>query len=224
MNKPNKNPELKRMKRVYKLTVLAAAGVAIVGCGATRQELPPRSPDRPHAEGKPDLVLVWVGQGEAYINRDGSWEPSPSFDYEFSVVQRRFSDHWESLKELHRRHPAYDGSAGPRDQSYFFNLAITPDRGGPVSFKVESSLGPGAGHTDAQFRHAEIELRPDISRFAPFNTYRFHQDYYYERGTLEETVELVDRGEGGDEPWVRNIESATLFAQQKFKSAPTVAR
>lgn len=164
------------------------------------------------------LTLVWVGRGEAERLEGGTWKRIPEFDYDFTVEQRRDAHHWESVKSLRRRHPDYDGSAGPREQTMFFRLTYTATgEDGRVASTIHSSLGEGSGHTDPEFRQAVLEMRPDISRFAPFDRYRISQTYAYERGALEETVMLLD----GETPWVRNTEKAALFAPHAFSGAPT---
>ncbi|MCP3138057.1 hypothetical protein [Pyxidicoccus xibeiensis] len=190
---------------------------ALAGCGSSRGGMVPLQAG-PGPE--PVLTLVWVGRGEAERLEGGTWKRIPEFDYTFTVEQRRYAGHWESVKSLRRAHPDYDGSAGPREQMMYFRLDYTaPDAAGRVSSAIRSSLGDGAGHTDAEFREAVLELRPDISRFAPFDRYRISQTYGYERGVLEESVELLD----GETPWVRNAEKATLFAPHHFDKAPTTA-
>lgn len=165
-----------------------------------------------------DVTLVWVGRGECERFEDGRWIRRPEFDYEFSVEQRRRGSHWSSIKSMRRHHPAYDGSAGPRSLTYFFELDFArPDAGGRVAASLASSLGAGTGLTDREFRAAVIEIRADVSRFAPFDRYRISQSYQYEQGRLEELVELSD----GDEPWVRNREVAMLFGPRNFEGPPT---
>ncbi|NMO23571.1 hypothetical protein [Pyxidicoccus fallax] len=191
--------------------------LTLAGCGSSRGGLVPLATG-PQPE--PVLTLVWVGRGEAERLEGGTWKRIPEFDYEFTVEQRRYASHWESVKSLRRRHPGYDGSAGPREQTMFFRLDYTaPDSQGRVASTIRSSLGDGTGHADPEFRQAAMEMKPDVSRFAPFNRYRISQVYAYERGALEETVELLD----GETPWVRNSEKATLFAPHQFASAPTSA-
>lgn len=198
-----------------RISMVLMAVLTLAGCASTREAVVPTQ-EGPGPE--PVLTLVWVGRGEAERLEGGAWKRIPEFDYEFSVEQRRFPTHWESVKSVRRRHPGYDGSAGPREQTMFFRLDYTaPDAQGRVSSAIRSSLGDGTGRTDAGFREAVLELHPDISRFAPFDRYRISQAYAYERGALEETVELLK----GETPWVRNTEKATLYAPHRFDSAPT---
>lgn len=188
-----------------------AATLAAAGCHSA-----PYVPLSATPTPEPIATLLWVGHGVAERNEGGRWVRIPEFDYEFSVEQRRYADHWESIKSLRRHHPAYDNSAGPRDQTLYFSVAFTPRAPG-VDVAVRSSLGRGHGQTDPQFRATTLELAADVSRFAPFDRYRIAQRYDYERGALHETVELAD----GDKPWVRNTEEATLFAPHAFAAPPT---
>lgn len=188
--------------------------LASSSCAPARGWAPVRSEPGP----APALTLVWVGRGEAERFEGGAWVRRPEFDYEFSVEQRRFVDRWESVKSLRRHHPAYDGSAGPREQTYFFQLRFDAATAGQdVWGQVDSSLGSGRLRTDGEFRAATLELDAQVSRFAPFDRYRITQAYDYEGGALTETVELNQ----GATPWVRNHEVARLFAAQRFDGPPT---
>lgn len=162
------------------------------------------------------LTLVWVGSGTCERLVNGAWVRTPEFDYDFSVEQKRLGTRWESVKSLRRRHPAYDGSAGPRLETWFFHLDF--EGAGPkVTTRITSSLGAGAGTTDGEFRNATLEMVAPVSRFAPFDRYRIVQQYRYEEGRLDETVSL----DKGDQPWVRNTEQAVLFAAHRFAGPPT---
>lgn len=177
---------------------------------------------RPAAD-EPLVTLVWVGRGEAERIVDGRWRRTPAFDYDFTVEQVRFRGRWRSVKSLRRLHPDYDGSAGPRAQTYFFEIEYAAPDEDRVTGQITSTLGPGTVATDPDFRRATMELRPDISAFAPFDTYRITQSYGYEDGTLTETVELLDHEDGREVPWVRNRERARLFAAHRFAEPPTRA-
>jgi hypothetical protein len=182
--------------------------LTLAGCGAAGAPILPLSP-APPAEAP--VTLVWVGTAEAERLEGGSWRRIPAFDY-----------HWESVKSLHRRHPSYDGSAGPRDQTMFFRADYAPAAAdGSVATTLHASLGDGRGHTDREFRHATLELRADVSSFAPFDTYRIEQEYGYADGTLRETVSLLKKKAGAETPWVRNHETARLFGPQAYAEAPT---
>lgn len=200
--------------RLLPALLLAAAA----GCAAgPRPPLDLREAARP----APEVTLVWSGRGEAERLEGGAWRRVPEFDYDFTVVQHRYPGHWESAKTMRRLHPAYDGSAGPREQVLGFRLAYRPAAGGRVACQVDATLGSGQGTTDPEFRAAVLELDAGTSRFAPFDTYRITQDYRYEEGRLLETVELFRRGPAGEAPWVRIREEATLFAPRAFEAPPT---
>lgn len=213
------------MKRAIRSSVLGfvtfAALAGTVACGgAPKSPLPTAAQAWPESE----ITLVWVGRGEANLFQGGAYQRSPKHDYDFMVVQRRYRDRWESVKEMHRRHPDYDGSAGPRDQSYYFRIgfaARADEPEGKVGVTVASTWGPGVGTTDPEFRNAAFSTRPEVSSFAPFDTLRLQQHYRYEEGSLEETVELLDHSGGKEVPYVRNDERATLYATRRFDAPPT---
>lgn len=199
------------------LTLAVALALSASGCAAGRPPLDLGAGPRP----APEVTLVWSGRGEAERLEGGAWRRTPEFDYEFSVVQRRYPDRWESVKTLRRLHPAYDGSAGPREQVMSFRVAYGAAAGGQVASTIASTLGDGTGRTDPEFRHAVLELDAGTGSFAPFDTFRITQDYRYEQGRLEETVELLRRGPGAEQPWVRNHEVATLYGARAFDAPPT---
>jgi len=64
------------------------------------------------------------------------------------VVQKRHNRLWQSIKTLHRIHPAYDGKAGMRDQTMYFEVAYNNLIEGKVQAAIHSSLGNGTGATD----------------------------------------------------------------------------
>lgn len=192
----------------------------VTACGgATPTPLDLRSA----AAAEPDLELVWVGRGECERLEGDGFVRAPAFDYDFSVVQRRYADHWESVKTMRRLHPDYDGSAGPREQVLSFRVEVDPVSDASTGGVVRSSLGLGRWLSDPEFREATVTLAADVSAMAPFDTYRIVQHYRYERGELEEVVELREGGEEGA-IWVRNHEHARLFAVRSFDAAPTRAR
>ncbi|MBL8783929.1 MAG: hypothetical protein JNJ59_03420 [Deltaproteobacteria bacterium] len=208
------------------MTFLAPALLATLtfatACASAPSVPPPLDAAPPTA---PDATLVWVGRGEAERKDGGRWVRDPAFDYDFSVEQRRFADRWESVKTMRRLHPDYDGSAGPREQVLWFHLRWpAAAAAGDLHGQVASRLGAGTIVSDREFRRAEIDIRPDISAHAPFDTYRIRQRYLYEEGRLEETVELLDHDgrDGAQEiDWVRNTERATLFSATRLPGPPT---
>ncbi|MBK7535795.1 MAG: hypothetical protein IPI49_10605 [Myxococcales bacterium] len=201
------------------LLAVALAGVLAAGCRSPRPAAIPAGMAAVSAPAPGELAtLVWVGQGQAERFEGGAWRRAPEFDYEFSVEQHRYADRWESVKTMRRRHPGYDGSAGPRVQSYLFRLELTAGANPTeVDYQISSSLGKGRGRGDREFRKAVLELDADVSMFAPFDRYRITQDYQYEEGKLLELVELND----GASPWVRNREVALLFGATSYPAPPT---
>lgn len=172
----------------------------------------------------PLFSIVVVGEGQAYRFSEGAWMEVPSYNYEFTVLQRRYKNRWESIKEIHRRHPLYDGRAGQRDQTHYFIVRFDPALDKRVEFFADTSLGKGKGWTDSEFRSLAVELTPaNISRFAPFNTYRITQSYKYEEGYLRETVELFKKKDGKEEPFMKMEEKAMIYVFQKLPGAPTKA-
>ena len=144
---------------------LAALVVVVIGLVACRSSAPSWIPLTAQAREAPSVTLVWVGRGECERLEDGRWVRRPEFDYEFSVEQHRRGTHWSSVKSLRRRHPSYDGSAGPRAQTYFFEIDYAQaDGAGRRTGRLASSLGAGTLHTDRDFRTAEMEGRANVSR------------------------------------------------------------
>jgi hypothetical protein len=204
---------------IFTVAVGMLSLIGSVGCSSNAR---PGVPTSAAARTEPEVMLVWVGHSTAQRLEGGSWKRVPEFDYEFTVVQRRYHDHWESTKDMHRRHPGYDLSAGPRDQTYSFSINYAPAApDGKVSGSIWSTLGDGQITTDHEFRKGQIEIAADVSSFAPFNTYRITQDYRYETGELREVVELLKKKPEGEQQWVRNDEEAKLFAVRKFDAPPT---
>lgn len=195
---------------------LLLALLTAIGCGGGGRALPLRASPFP----EPELTLIWHGTGQASRLEEGQWRRAPEHDYELTVVQRRYAERWESTKEMHRRHPDYDGSAGPRDQTLHFTLELgRAEREVPLS--IHSTLGDGRGRSDLAFQSASLRIDALVSSMAPFDTYIIEQRYAYDAGRLEETVRLVRAGEAGDTEWVRIEEQAVLYAATRFDQPPT---
>lgn len=167
------------------------------------------------------LTLVWSGQGQAFRHRGGTWERDSTYDYAFTVVQKRNEARWNSIKTMQRRHPDYDGRAGDRTQTLFFELGFRQEGEGLVS-RLASSLGEGEGRSDREFREQRLELEAaGAGRFSPYTHFRIVQHYRYEEGVLEETVELFKRKDGKEEPFMRMDERAYIYARSRLPEAPT---
>jgi hypothetical protein len=98
-------------------TTLLLAVIVLSSCSSLHSPLPLTARSE-----IPIKTSVYVGKGEAYRFMHGTWERQSSHDYDFSVVQRFHEDGWESVKEIYRRHPDYDGRAGDRDQTLYFRV------------------------------------------------------------------------------------------------------
>ncbi len=206
----------------HQRTFNAVGTLALLGisaCGPTLAAQPQKTAPWP----EPELVLIWHGYGSGTLHTEAGPERKPSQDYEFMVVQRRYADRWESTKEMHRRHPDYDGSAGPRDQTHHFTLRLDSARKGQgsISMRVASTMGDGDGTTDSEFRKATLRLEANVSSLAPFDHYEIRQHYAYEQGKLKETVLLLDTSDGESRVWFQSEEEATLYARHEFSAAPT---
>jgi hypothetical protein len=76
--------------------------------------------------------------------------------------------------------------------------------------------------SDIPFRKTTLDFEAEgAGSFAPFNRFRIRQDYEYEDGRLEETVELYKKKDALELPAFTVEESATLFAERKFTALPS---
>ena len=168
------------------------------------------------------LTLIWTGRGRAFrMGSGGAWSRDSTYDYTFTVVQRRDGARWRSVKTLQRRHPEYDGRAGERAQTMFFALDFHEEKGSLVS-RLQSSLGSGAGKSDREFREQAFEVAATgISPYAPYSHYRIVQHYRYEQGLLEETVDLLKRKDEKETPFMRVEERALIFTHNRLAEAPS---
>ncbi len=205
------------MSRFFCLPVIIL--LLLASCSTTRESIIPYRTSLPSIED--NVTLVWVGQGRAYVFEESTYVRDETNDYAFEVIQRRYGNRWESVKNMHRIHPEYDGKAGPREQTMFFRIDFSLDEDSVIS-QVRSSLGNGAGHSDPEFRDQRLQFSADgISSFAPYNTYRITQEYRYEAGELLETVELFKLRDGEEAPFAKIEETAAIFRPTKLASAPT---
>jgi len=196
----------KRLVTGLVVTALLVPGVLLSGCSSRHSPLPLTG-----AAEKPLKTAVYVGMGDAYRFVRGEWERLPSYDYEFIVVQRFHEDGWESIKEMHRRHPDYDGRAGDRDQTLYFRVKTGPIEGSSRALHVQSSWGQGRGTADADLSNVVVEFSPDISRFAPFNAFRITRKFSYDEGRLRETVEIFKKKDGQERSFMKMEEEADLY-------------
>ena len=204
-------------KLAFLFSVLLA--MLFTSCGTTDKIIVPLSKTLPSIDD--NYTIVWVGKGESYVFKDGKYVRSESNDYFFEVVQRRYGHTWKSIKNMHRVHPDYNGKAGPREHTMYFEIVFSK-QGGRIVAKVNSSLGSGTGISDNEFREQTIRFSADgVSKFAPYNTYRITQHYKYEEGILSETVELFKLKEGKETPFAKIEEKAHIFRPVKLANAPT---
>lgn len=180
------------------------AAFLVSGCAAPKSSIP-FSDSIP----QPVSTRILAGKGESFKFANGNWVRIPSYDYEFTVLQRIYEDGWESIKEVHRRHPEYDGMAGERDQTLHFIVKLSELDGETQGLKVESTLGKGRGFADRSLNYIVIEFTPEISRFAPFNIYRITQKIGEQR--VSETIELFKKKSSKEIPFMKMVEEAVIF-------------
>ncbi len=167
-------------------------------------------------------TIIWNGISKAYRYRNENWSRDESYDYQFNVVQKRYDNHWKSIKTLHRIHPEYDGKAGDRDQTMYFEVIYKTLKEQTVQSEIQASIGNGTGTSDPEFRVSELTIYiPNPSRFLPYNKFRITQNYDYEAGKLTETVELLLEKDGKETPFMKNEETAWIFIKSTLNKAPT---
>jgi hypothetical protein len=170
------------------------------------------------------IGFVCKGVFRVYYLADGK-EVNTRFilenDYVFNVTQKRYQQQWKSTKCLHRLHPEYDGKAGVRSQTMYFeiNYALV---GSKLAVNLFSSLGKGKGFSDREFRNQTLDFEVEgMSSFAPYDHIRIDQTYKYEEGLLEETVFLYKLKDGKEIPFMKNEEKAYFYVKSKLEQAPT---
>jgi hypothetical protein len=190
------------------------------GCNSALQTTIPLSTTIPFED---TYTIVWNGISEAYRFENGNWVRAANYDYQFDVIQKRYDKQWRSIKSLHRIHPDYDGKAGQRDQTMFFDLHFSKGERNDVKAEILSSLGNGSGITNKEFRAAELNINVEkAGMFMPYNKIRIAQRYDYEQGMLTETVELIKVKGGRETPFMKNEEKASFYIKGKLSQAPTV--
>ena len=189
-------------------SILLALAAFLAGCSSTRSPLP--LTDSPPVV--PSSSSVFVGHARAFRFAEGAWVAAPDHDYDFLVLERRFADHWEAVKEIHRRHPKYDGRAGPRDQTLYFSVRMSPASDGGYDLVVDSSLGRGSGHEKAGSRGLDLEIAyAGKGWFVPFDTIRIRQERPVVNGRIQETVELFSKGKGAEFPFMKMEEEGRVY-------------
>jgi hypothetical protein len=169
------------------------------------------------------FTIIWNGISEAYRYDNGNWIRAENYDYQFNVTQKRYENQWKSIKSMHRIHPDYDGKAGSRDQTMYFEVDYKNLKENKVLSVISSSLGDGVGTADKEFRNSQLIMYvKNPGMFMPYNKFRITQKYDYESGILTETVELLKEKDGKETPFMKNEEKAYFYLKGKLNQAPTV--
>jgi len=206
------------MRKTF-FSATAIISMILASCSSSKQLIVPLNRS---VELDDTYTIIWNGVSKAYRYENGQWLRAESYDYQFDVVQKRYDNHWKSVKSLHRIHPDYDGKAGDRDQTMYFEVAYKNLIDGQVNAIISSSLGNGTGTTDTEFRKSVLTMYvPNASKFMPYNKFRITQNYNYEEGVLTETVELIKEKDGKETPFMKNEETALIFIKSKLDKAPT---
>jgi hypothetical protein len=196
------------MKRFCRLVTVVFLMILMSGCAANRGALPLSESFFP----EPLSTTLFSGRGEAYRFEKGGWQKAPEYNYEFVVLKRNYDGWWETIKEMHRRHPGYNGLAGPRDETLHFTVHYSPEPDGRIRLTIGGAFGPGSGYADADFRHVVAEFKVShLKWFYPFNTYRLTQVYDYEEGIMRETVELLEIKDGRETPFMKMEEQSEMY-------------
>ena len=193
------------MKRL--LFVLFALCFSPVACSSLRTPLP-------LIDGPPLPALsssVFVGTAQAFRFAEANWVRVPTHDYEFLVLERRYADRWEVIKEIRHCHSRYDGRAGPRDQTVYFLVRTSPAADGGLDLAVEGTLGAGKGHEGAESGLVIEIASAEKGWFVPFDTIRIRQTRGTAKGRLEEVVELVSRKDGREIPFMKMQEEGIVY-------------
>lgn len=206
------------MKNVF-FYAAALAVMVLTSCSTSNEVIVPLSRS---LELDDTYTIIWNGISKAYRYDNGQWVRAENYDYQFDVVQKRYDNHWKSIKSLHRIHPDYDGKAGSRDQTMYFDVVYNDLIDQQVQAEITSSIGYGTGTSDTEFRKSELTMYvPNPSKFMPYNKFRITQHYNYEEGMLTETVELINEKDGKEIPFMKNEETALIFVKSKLEKAPT---
>jgi hypothetical protein len=206
------------MKKSF-VFVIAAYAICLTHCSAPKNTSIPLSKT---IQLDDTYTIIWNGISQAYRYVDGKWIRDAHYDYQFDVIQKRYDNHWKSIKSLHRLHPDYDGKAGDRDQTMYFEVMYKALKDSVVQSTITSSLGTGIGTSDREFRNSQLTIYVEnASSFMPYNKFRITQRYNYEEGLLTETVELIKEKDGKEIPFMKNEETAYFFMKGKLDKAPT---
>ncbi len=200
------------------IILISSLSFILLSCSSSLKTIVPLAEK---AQVEDTYTIIWNGISKAYRFENNSWQRAEDYDYIFDVVQKRYQDHWQSIKNLHRLHPDYDGRAGERSQSMYFEIAYK-QLDEALEIDLSSSLGPGRGTSDREFRQQSLEFElQGISSFSPYTHMRITQHYQYEKGLLEELVELYRIEDGKEVPFMKNEETAWFYLKGKLEEAPS---
>lgn len=88
------------MKKVI-FSATAIAFMILASCSTSKQVTVPLNRS---VELDDTYTIIWNGVSKAYRYENGQWLRAESYDYQFDVVQKRYDNHWKSVKSLHRIH------------------------------------------------------------------------------------------------------------------------
>lgn len=197
-------------------SLLLVSSLALWGCGAGASRLPLTALPPP----EPASSAVFAGWSTAYRLSQGAWLRAPGYDYDFTVLVRRYPRRWDVVKEVHRRSPDYDGLAGPRDQTLHFEVDATPTPDGGSTLAVRGTLGSGTGREEPDGRLVLEIASASRGWFVPFDSIRIRQEPPDAEGRIRETVELFSRKKGREAPFMRMEESGRLYRPGLRAEAP----
>jgi hypothetical protein len=205
--------------KTLKLIPAVILSLILFSCSGTEKIIIPLTD---HAIIEDAYTIIWNGSSQAFRYTDNNWVRDEKYDYVFDVVQKRYKNQWKSVKNMHRLHTAYDGKAGNRDQTMYFELAYKAIKGTQVISDIHSSLGEGNGTSDEEFREQTFVINMnDTGMFVTYNKIKITQHYNYEEGVLTETVELLKEKDGVMTPFMKNEEKAYFYLKGKINHAPT---
>jgi hypothetical protein len=208
------------MKRIL-ILLSSTALLGLAGCTSADKAIIPLSRQLLIED---TYTIIWNGTSKAYRFVDQTWQRADDYDYQFNVIQKRYSQQWKSIKTLQRLHPDYDGKAGDRNQTMYFDLTFQTQASAYTSM-LSSSLGKGTGTSDLEFRKQSLEFKVEgISSFAPYDHIRITQTYKYEEGLLEETVLLFQKKGSVEIPFMKNEEKAFVYTKGTLTSAPSTSK
>ena len=188
--------------------LFGALTASLAGCASGPSPLPLTDVPPP----VPTSSSVFAGHARAFRWVNEAWVADPANDYDFLVLEKRFGDRWEAVKEIYRRHPKYDGRAGPRVQTLYFAVTMSPATDGGYNLVATTSEGNGTGHEKAGGGGFSLEVAYARKNwFVPFDTIRIRQDQTSSPGRLAETVTLLKKDKGGEKPFMKMEEEGLVY-------------